>query len=309
MKTILTLTVNPAVDKNTYTSHVMAEHKVRCANPTYEPGGGGINVSRAIKKLGGESTVLYTAGGLTGRLLETLLERDGLSCCAIEINGWTRETLVVYEEATGLQYRFSMAGPVLTETEWALCIDRMVQADPRPDYIVASGRLPQDVPLDFYARVARMGRELGARVIVDTSGEALRLAIDEGVFMIKPNLRELYEIAGQELTDEGQHEQVLMDIIRAGKCEAIVLSIGAGGALLGQRSGCTRIRTPVVPIKSKVGAGDSMVAGITLSLARGRTLADAVRYGVAAGAAAVMTPGTELCNLEDTERLFQQISS
>jgi 6-phosphofructokinase 2 len=309
MKNILTLTVNPAVDKNTSTSHVLAEHKTRCANPTYEPGGGGVNVSRAIKKLGGDSTALYTAGGLTGKLLASLLDKEGLSCCAIEIGGWTRESLVVYEEATGLQYRFSMAGPVLTAAEWAMCLDRIAQADPKPDYIVASGRLPQDGPDDFYARLARMGRGMGAKVIVDTSGEPLRLAVEEGVFLIKPNLRELNDMVGRELKDEGEHEKAVMDIVKAGKSEAVVLSVGAGGALLGQPSGCTRIRTPVVPIKSKVGAGDSMVAGITLSLARGKSLPDAVRYGVAAGAAAVMTPGTELCRLEDTERLYKQISS
>ncbi|MBN1382918.1 MAG: 1-phosphofructokinase family hexose kinase [Deltaproteobacteria bacterium] len=308
MKTIFTLTVNPAVDKNTATDHVMAEHKVRCENPSHESGGGGVNVSRAIKKLGGESTALYMAGGLTGKLLESLLERDGLACCAVPVNGWTRESLTVYEKATGLQYRFSMAGPELAEAELEICVDRLARADPRPDYIVASGRLSLNAPPDFYARVARTGREMGAKVIVDTSGEALRLAIEEGLFLVKPNLRELSDMAGYELKHEEDHEKAAMNIVKTGKCEAVVLSMGASGALLALSEGCTRIRSPVVPIMSKVGAGDSMVAGIVLSLARGRSLPDAVRYGVAAGAAAVMTPGTQLCNREDTERLFRQIS-
>lgn len=308
MKIIVTLTVNPAVDKNTSTDHVVAEQKIRCDNPSHEPGGGGINVSRAIKKLGGESTALYTAGGLTGKLLESLLEGEGLSCCAIPVSGWTRESLTIYEKETGLQYRFSMAGPELTATELGICIDRIAKADPRPDYIVASGRLSLNAPPDFYARIARTGREMGAKVIVDTSGEALRFAIEEGLFLIKPNLRELSDMVGYELKHEGDHEKAAMNIVQTGKCEAVVLSMGASGALLAQSDGCTRIRSPVVPIKSKVGAGDSMVAGITLSLARGRSITDAVRYGVAAGAAAAMTPGTQLCRLEDTERLFKQIS-
>lgn len=304
MKTILTLTLNPAVDKNTSIDRVMPEHKLRCANPEHEPGGGGINVSRAIKRLGGESTTLYTMGGLTGRLLESLLQREGLSHHAIPVREWTRESLAVFETSTSLQYRFNMEGPTLQEEEWRRCLEMVSKADPRPDYIVGSGVLPPGVPGDFYARLAHVGRELGARVIVDTSGDPLRLALDGRVFMIKPNIRELNTLAGRELQDEREQEAVVMDIIGGAKSEVVVLSLGAAGVLLGTADGCTRLRAPVVPIQSKVGAGDSMVGAITLRLALGKSIRDSVRYGVAAGAAAVMTPGTQLCSLEDTERLF-----
>ena len=181
------------------------------------------------------------------------------------------------------------------------------RADPKPDYIVGSGVLPPGAPRDFYARLAHVGRELGARVIVDTSGDPLRLALDGRVFMVKPNIRELNTLAGRELQDEREQEAVVMDIIGQAKSEVVVVSLGAAGVLLGTAGGCTRLRAPVVPIQSKVGAGDSMVGAITLRLALGESIADSVRYGIAAGAAAVMTPGTELCSLEDTERLFARM--
>jgi 6-phosphofructokinase 2 len=308
MKTILTLTLNPAVDKSTSIDHVMPEHKLRCANPEYEPGGGGINVSRAIKRLGGKSTALYTMGGLTGRLLESLLQKEGVAHRAIPIREWTRESLAVFEASTKLQYRFNMEGPALQEDEWRLCLDMVSKADPKPDYIVGSGVLPPGAPADFYGRLAHVGRELGARVVIDTSGDPLRLALEERVFMIKPNIRELNMLTGRELKDEAEQELVVMDIIGRAQSEIVVVSLGAAGVLLATADGCTRLRAPVVPIQSKVGAGDSMVGAITLRSALGHSIRDSVRYGVAAGAAAVMTPGTQLCSFEDTERLFAHMN-
>ena len=307
MKQILTLTVNPAVDKSTSIDRVMPEHKLRCRNPDYEPGGGGINVSRAIKKLGGTSVAFYTAGGLNGRLLESLLQKEEISHHPIPIREWTRESLAVFEESTGLQYRFGMEGPTLREDEWELCLDMVLKAHPRPDYIVGSGALPPGVPDDFYARLARVGQNLGARVIIDTSGDPLRLALEGGVFMIKPNIRELNMLVGHELEDEAEQEAIAMEMVKGGQSEVVVVSLGAAGVMVATADGFKRFRAPVVPIRSKVGAGDSMVAGITLRLALGNSIDDSMRYGVAAGAAAVMSPGTELCNLNDTEQLFLKV--
>jgi 6-phosphofructokinase 2 len=307
MKTILTLTLNSTIDKSTSIDRVIPEHKLRCANPVYGPGGGGINVSRAIKQLGGESIALFTMGGITGHLLESLLQQVGIFYHAVPIREWTRESLAVFETSTGLQYRFSMEGPALEEDEWRFCLDMVSKADPKPDYIVGSGVLPPGAPLDFYARLAHIGRKLNARVIVDTSGDPLRAALEGRVFMIKPNIRELNILAGRELKDETEQEAVVMDIIGHARSEVVVVSLGAAGVLLGTADGCTRLRAPVVPIQSKVGAGDSMVGAITLRLALGKSIRDSVRYGVAAGAAAVMTPGTQLCNFKDTEHLFTRM--
>ncbi|HZV48120.1 MAG TPA: 1-phosphofructokinase family hexose kinase [Thermodesulfovibrionales bacterium] len=308
MKTIVTMTMNPAIDKSSSVGHVIAERKLYCKPPRFEPGGGGINVTRAIKKLGGESFALYPSGGPTGEMLRYLFEQEGLDHRPIPFNGWTRESLAILEESTGQQYRFGMPGPHLSEAEWQRCLHELSSINSKLDFIVASGSLPPGVPEDFYARVARIGKDIGAQVVVDTSGEALRLALSEGVYLIKPNIREFRELIGAGVGEESEIKNMAMEIVRSGQSKAVVISLGAAGILMVSQEGHEHIQPPTVPIVSKVGAGDSTVAGIVLSLARGNALRDAIRFGVAAGSAAVMTPGTELCRREDTERLYEQMT-
>ena len=300
--------MNPAIDKSSSVEHVIAERKLYCKTPRFEPGGGGINVTRAIKKLGGESVALYPSGGPTGEMLQFLFDQEGLTHRPVPVKGWSRENLVMLEKSTGQQYRFGMPGPHLSESEWQRCLHELSAINSRLDFIVASGSLPPGTPEDFYARVARISKDIGAKVVVDTSGEALRLALSEGVYLIKPNIREFRELAGQEMKGESEIKNMAMEIVRGGQSKAVVISLGAAGILMVSREGHERIQPPTVPIVSKVGAGDSTVAGIVLSLARGNALRYAVRFGAAAGTAAVMTPGTELCRREDTERLYAQMT-
>ncbi len=302
---IVTLTMNPTVDKSARVGQVVSERKLRCHSPRLDPGGGGLNVSRAIKKLGGESLALYTCGGPNGQILQSLLDKEGIRHRALAIEGWTRESFAVLEETTGLQYRFNLPGPELTEAEWRRSLDELSAIDPKPDYIVASGSLPPGTPMDFYARVARLAQQMGARLVVDTSGEALREAAHAHVFLLKPNLRELSDLTGMPLDDEPSQEAAARDLIERDYCQSVVLSLGTSGVLFVTKDESERVRSPIVPIVSKIGAGDSMVAGIVLGLSRGRSLREAVCFGVAAGAAAVMTPGTELCRRDDAERLYQ----
>ena len=305
MKTIVIMTLNPAIDKSASVAHVVAEHKLYCTSPRFEPGGGGVNVSRAIKKLGGNSRLLYPAGGLTGDRLQELLEEEGLNHRPFPIEGVTRESLVILEESTGRQYRFGMPGPKLRKKEWEQFLQELSVKEPPPDYVVASGSLPPGVPSDFYAQVARVGKKKGTKTIVDVSGKALKEALEEGVFLIKPNVREFRELVGEEIKEESQIKAEAQKMVKNGQCAVLVISLGAAGALAVSKDFAEHILPPTVPIISKVGAGDSMVAGITLSLARGRSTRESVLFGVAAGTAAVMTPGTELCRREDAEQLYE----
>lgn len=307
MNAIVTLSLNPAIDKSSTVEHVIAESKLYCKAPHYEPGGGGVNVARAIRKLGGKSALLYPAGGLTGQRLKDLLDQEAIDHRPVPIQGMTRENLVVLEESTGQQFRFGMPGPALSNEEWERCLHELSTISPKPDYLVASGSLPPGVPIDFYARVARIGKYCGAKVIIDTSGDALNQALLEGVYLIKPNYREFRDIVGQEMKDEWQMRAEAVKLVKSGRCEVLVISLGAAGALMVSEEVVEHIRPPTVPIVSKVGAGDSLVAGVVLSLARGQTPRNAVLFGIAAGAAAVMTPGTELCRSEDAERLYAKM--
>jgi len=263
-----------------------------------------VNVSRAIKKLGGKSLLLYPAGGLTGKRLQELLDEEGLNHRPFSIEGVNRESLVILEESTGQQYRFGMPGPQLQKNEWEPLLQELAAMEPSPDYVVASGSLPPGVPADFYAQVARVGKKRGARTIIDVSGEALEAALQEGVFLIKPNVREFRELVGEEIKEESQIKAEARKMVKNGRCEVLVVSLGAAGALMVSEKFAEHIVPPTVPIISKVGAGDSMVAGIALSLARGNPLRESVLFGVAAGTAAIMTPGTELCRRADAERLY-----
>ena len=307
MKNIVTFTLNPAVDKSSAVDYVKAEDKLYCDQPVFEPGGGGINVSRAIKKLGGSSLLLYTAGGFTGRKLDRLLAKEELNKEAVKIAAETRENLIVAEKTSELQYRFGMPGPEISEQEYDWVFSRLSILYPCPADLGIRGRLPGGVGDVVYAEMAALAKKKGAEVVVDVSGAPLRSAVKEGVFLIKPNLKEFQELVGRELKDEDEIKNEAFKLVKDKCCQVIIISIGAGGALLVSDQQAEFMRPPTVPIKSKVGAGDSMVAGIVLSLARGESLKNSFYYGLAAGSAAVMTPGTELCNKEDTDRLFKKM--
>jgi 6-phosphofructokinase 2 len=309
MKNILTITMNPTIDVSSSVPNVFPEHKLRCGPVRHEPGGGGINVSRAIKKLGGDSIAFHFCGGPTGDILRTLLDEEGIVQETIPINDWTRQCVTISEAATTQQYRFVFPGPTVSEEEWRDGLERVLQISPKPDFAVASGSLPPGIPDDFYGRLARNFRAAGIRLILDTSGHALLPAIEAGLFLIKPSLREFQIFTGRDLDHESEQEEAAMEFVTSGSCEVVVVSLGASGVIFASRAGCERMRSPKVPVRSKVGAGDSMVAGITLALSRGLSLRDAVIFGVASGAAAVMSPGTELCRRQDAERLYDQLSS
>jgi len=308
-KIIVSLAMNPSIDKSAAVERVIVERKLYCKTPSYEPGGGGVNVSRAIKKLGGESTLFYPSGGMSGQLLNDLLEEERIEHKPIDIKRAVRENVIIFEETTGLQYRFGMPGPVLSDEEWQACLNELSDSKLKPDYIVASGSLPSGVPEDFYARVARIGKKRGAKVIVDAPSVNLRPVLQEGVYLIKPNIREFRELFDEEIKEESQIKEKARMIVENGQSEAVVVSLGAGGVIMAAKDAVKHIIPPTVPVISKVGAGDSMVAGIVLSLARGMPIFEAVRFGVAAGTAAVITPGTELCRKEDAERLYNEMLS
>ena len=304
MKSIITLTMNPAVDQSSTTPIVTDEKKLRCSNIRYDPGGGGINVSRAINKLGGKSKAFYPAGGQIGNLLEELLKGEQIDHVRYTIKEPTRLNIHVIEETSNKQYRFNMPGTSLQEHEWQHMLTSLREFIPSPDYIVASGSLPSHVPTDFYRKIATLSKEIGCKLILDIPNESLKLALNEGVYLIKPNLYEFQQLIGDTSRNETKIIHEAQQIIQSNQCKYIIISLGEAGTFLITKDNSEHIPSPLVPIKSRIGAGDCMVGGITLMLAQEKSIEEAVRYGISAGAAAVMTPGTELCRREDTERIY-----
>ena len=301
------MTINPALDIATSTDRVEPTHKLRCAAPRYDPGGGGINVARAVHALGGDAVAIFPAGGAAGEMIRHLLDEEGVGYDAIAIAGFTRESLAVEERASGKQFRFILPGPEISERDQQRCLDQLVLRAAGASYIVASGSLPLGVPDDFYARVAALAKSLGKRLVLDTSGPALKKA--GAVYMLKPSLRELQDLVGRQIRTESDQERAARDTIAQVRSEVVVVSLGDEGALLATADGTRRF--PAIPVEARgsIGAGDSMLAGIVLALTRGLPLHEAVRFGMAAGTAALAGFGTELCRRADAESLYAQMSS
>ena len=307
MLPLATLTINPAIDVSASTEEVFPTRKLRCTTVRREPGGGGINVARVVRRLGSDVCAVYPVGGASGQLLRQLIERENMQSITIDVTDETREDFTIFEQKTGDQYRFVLPGPQLAEHEWQACLSALASFDIMPPIVVGSGSLPPGVPDDFYSRAAQITKSRNSRMILDASGKSLAAALAEGVYLVKPSLRELRELLKKPLPDEKSWLSAGRSIVEAGQAEVVALTLGAEGALLVTRDMALRARAMDVRPVSAVGAGDSFVGGMAWSLSAGHSIEDAFRWGVAAGSAAVLNPGTELCHASDVERLYQSI--
>ena len=305
MARIVTLSLNPTIDVSSEADLVRPTHKIRTTNETYEPGGGGINVARVVHKLGGDVEVLCAAGGVTGDFLDELLGKVPLRRRLIPIAGNTRIALTVFERKTGHEYRFLPNGPRLSAEEIDACLEAV--GTTKADYFVASGSVPLGAPADILARIAEIAVGSGARFVLDSSGVGLSGTLERvKVHLVKPSIGELEALSGRRL-DRQAAEEAAIDLVDQGRAEIVAVTMGAGGALVVTKGGLFRLKSPKVEVRSAVGAGDSFVAAMVLALSEGRSVADAAAFGVAAGAAAVMTPGTQLCSREDVHRLYDEM--
>jgi 6-phosphofructokinase 2 len=301
---IVTVTMNPALDIATRAEVVMPTDKIRCGSARYDPGGGGINVARVARALGAAAVAMFPAGGASGDLVSDLLEAAGLPLCRIQIAESTRESFTVNECSTDRQYRFVLPGPTLSVAEQEQCLNELRTLAASADFVVASGSLPPQLSPDFYNRIAEVCAMQDVPLLLDTSGSGLRHLVGSQVFLLKPSVRELRECVGRELRDEAEQLAAARALIECGRARNVLVSLGSQGALLVTPQGAQRYPAVVVPPGSGVGAGDAMVAAITVGLSRGWSLSKSIRLGIAAGAAMLMTPGTATCTRADVERLF-----
>lgn len=307
MKTskIVTVTINPSLDKSTHFTGLIPEQKIRCEKPRYDAGGGGINVSKAISKLGGSSTCVFTSGGSTGDKLTELIQNEGIESKTIETKNWTRENFIAFENTTKQQYRFGFPGNAISEDEKVNVLKTISEL--QSDYLVISGSLNEGLPTNFYQQIAVMAKESGTKVIVDTSGEALQKVLETGVYLIKPNIGELAKLIGVARLELPEVEKAAKELITKGSAEIVVVSLGADGAILVSKEETHLVKAPKVEKKSTVGAGDSMVGGMVWALSQNKTLKEVIQLGVCCGTAATMNEGTQLFKVEDVMRLFEEI--
>ncbi|EOC1341308.1 6-phosphofructokinase II [Cronobacter dublinensis] len=304
MVRIYTLTLAPSLDSATLTPQIYPEGKLRCSAPVFEPGGGGINVARAIVHLGGSATALFPAGGATGEHLVSLLHDEQVAVETISARDWTRQNLHVHVESTGEQYRFVMPGAALTDDELRQLEEKVLAIEPGA-ILVISGSLPPGVGVEKLQQLIKAARQKGIRLIVDSSGDALAAALEVGdIELVKPNQKELAALVKRSLDAPDDVRQAAMELVQQGKARRVVVSLGPQGALGVDGSDCVQIVPPPMKSQSTVGAGDSMVGAMTLRLAQDAPLLDMVRYGVAAGSAATINQGTRLCSQENTDRIY-----
>jgi len=309
MRRILTITLNPAIDITTAVAEVVPGQKLRCEPPRTDPGGGGVNVSRMIKELGGATTALVAVSGPTGAQMRALLAAAGIDAVYLEAAGMTRESFAIHDRATGAQYRFVLPGPTQDAAfaERALAAVKDLLATGDFPYVVASGSLPPGIPDDFYGDLADVARAHHARMILDTSSRWLAGALGRSIFLIRTNLHETREIAEMLRVDPDDPERLAQSVVASGSAEAAIIALGADGALLVTESGSLRIPAPLVEVVSPVGAGDSFVGALSFALAKGWRVERSCGFGVAAAAAAQVTEATELAHKDDVERLFSMI--
>ena len=304
---VVTLTLNPAIDISSEAETVRHTHKTRTFGESIEPGGGGLNVARVLHRLGVDVCALFLAGGVTGRVLDDLLGRAGIERRMVQIHDDTRISLTVAERSSGHEFRFVPEGPKVSAEEADAAL--AAAGEMPSDYVVASGSLPRGVDEDFYARLGEKVRGHGGRFVLDTSGKPLRAALDAGgIFLLKPSRGEFEAMVGRPLTPNALCEEA-QKLVQSGKVEQVAITLGQEGAILANREG-SQVR-PAIPVEacSAVGAGDSFLAGMVYGFALGKNASDAFHVGLAAGAAAVLSCGSELCKPEDLKRLVGEALS
>ena len=306
MVKIVSVTANPAIDLSTSVERLQPFQKLRCNEARHDPGGGGINVSRVLKRFGMHSIAVFPTGGPTGDLLNQLAAKEEIDALAVPVKGDTREDFTAYERSTGKQFRFVFPGSPLSESECDSLLDAL--QDLKPSYLVASGSLAPGTPASLYARAIQLAAASGTKVILDTSGPALASALSQGgVYLVKPNLRELQELTGEPLETEAQRLYAARKLIGRGGAEIVALTLADQGALIVTRDLAWRAYAPKVTPLSTVGAGDSFLGAMLWRLASVNPLADALQYAVAAGTAALLAPGTALCRPNDVIELLPEV--
>ena len=300
MKPVITITMNPTVDVTTATTKVEQGRKLRCGEPRFDPGGGGINVARMVRELGGDAVAFFPCGGSSGETLKALCAREKLQVEAMPIEGRTRESLKVFEESSEGTFRFLLPGPHITDNEREAALERIDVLANGSGFVVLSGSLPPGLAPDFYREATERAAAAGARVALDTSGEALTEAIGPAVSVLKPNHEEAADLAGGEIVDDEARRERLVQRLLGEGIEFVFLTLGEKGVFAARRDGARlRFRPPDVSRGSPVGAGDSFLGAAVHALSNDASFEEVTRLAVAAAAAAVESEGTSLARRED----------
>ncbi len=302
---IYTVTLNPALDRALWIDKIRVGDANRIKKERRYAGGKGIDVSKVLTTLGAANKAFGFVGGFTGEELESLLINEGIACDFVKITSETRINIIINEASTGNQILLNDKGPRIKSYELMQLIHKMEAAAP-PDILTVSGSLPPGVHPVVYRKIVEMAKDRGARVLLDTDGEALKVGVQGMPDLIKPNVNELSRLVNKKL-------ETVDEIIDAAQCvhqqgiRTVLVSMGASGILMVGERGRYLASPPEVEVIDTIGAGDAAVAGFVYGLSTGESEKDALACAVAAGTATTMRPGTALCRKEDFRKLLPRI--
>ena len=302
---IYTVTLNPALDRTITVKKLFEDDTTRVLSEKLYAGGKGIDVSRVIRELGGQSVALGLVGGYDGLHLEGLLINAGVMTDFTRISAETRTNIILKEEETKNQFVISASGPPISPTEIGELYHNVLQLQ-SVDYLVLSGSLPKGVTPNVYGQLILAGIKKEAFIVLDTDGKALKESINYGPTLIKPNRHELSRLAGKDLSSEKDILNACEKVHGLG-IEYILVSRGKEGLILSTRENKIKAFAPPVEVDSTVGAGDSVVAGFVKAHSQGEELTECVRLACAAGTATAKTPGTELCHAHEVKKVLKMI--
>lgn len=309
MPDILTITLNPALDIATSVDRVVAGSKLYCKTPRVDPGGGGVNVARTIRRLGGHATALVTIGGAVGEQLLALLAAEDVPTRAINMDGETRQSMAITDEMTGEQYRFGVPGTPIGQGGADRLISEISKAISKEAYVVLSGSLLPGLGDDFPSQIQQTIAPQTDRLIVDMSGAPLARLISQPtapLLLLRVDHQEAEQVSERPLGTIADSADFASRLVTRGVARMVAMGRGAEGSVIVTQTGRFFCRAPAVTVRSKIGAGDSFVGAITLALSRGEPPEQALRWGVATASATVETEGTALCKLSAVERLLER---
>jgi 6-phosphofructokinase 2 len=303
---IYTVTLNPALDRAVFVEELKFDDLNRIRREATYAGGKGIDVSRAIKELGGHSIALGLVGGFSGLELQGRLINEGITCDFVTIAEETRTNIIVKDGSTKKQMLLSAPGPEVRPQDVATIYNKVSCLCPSPSFVVMGGSLPRGITPNVYAQFIKVVTNQGGKAVLDADDEPLRLGLGAKPYIVKPNLHELGRLAGREVKDLKGILSMAKELNKAG-VEIVIVTMGPKGLVVVSEGLAIHCTTPRVKVVSTVGAGDSCLAGLVLALEQGKPLKEAAVLATAAGTAATLSPGTELCHKEDVERLVPQI--
>ncbi|HEY79418.1 MAG TPA: 1-phosphofructokinase [Dehalococcoidia bacterium] len=303
---IATVTLNPSLDRTITVNGLVIDETNRWISTRLYAGGKGIDVSRAIHEMGGKTVAYGFVGGVAGRTVEILLDEEGVPFSFTPIEQETRTNYIISDTSTGRQTRIDAPGPRISKREFERFHSKMRRISPRPELMVVGGSIPPGLSGETYYDIISEAKDFGIRCMLDSEGKWLEAGIKAGPFLVKSNVHETEMLVDREIPDEAAIVEVARSLVGGGT-DIAVITQGKDGIIAATGDEVIKAVPPEVKVKSTVGAGDCLIAGMAIKMARGKQLLEACRLATAMGTACVLTPGTELCHRADVERLLPQI--